>query len=70
MYLLEARYYQVAGRIREWIGAKQNDKEAIEVGRQDQLVGRIAEHCHISVEEAESLAIDYRLLGTERSQLA
>jgi uncharacterized protein YjbJ (UPF0337 family) len=70
MSLLGARYYQVAGKAREWLGVQSDDEEAVAVGRGDQLVGRIAEHCHLSIQEADLLAVECRLLVTERSQSA
>ena len=50
------RYYQFVGRIREWLGVKGGSAVQVEVGRRDQLIGRIAEHCRISLTEAEKLA--------------
>jgi len=55
-YYFIGRYYQVLGRIREWLGSKQGDETAIEVGRRDQLIGRIAERTCVSIPEAEILA--------------
>ena len=55
-YYFIGRYYQVLGRIREWLGSKQGDETAIEVGRRDQLIGRIAERTCVSIPEAEMLA--------------
>jgi uncharacterized protein YjbJ (UPF0337 family) len=55
-YLMEGRYYQFVGRIREWMGTLANDEQQVEVGKLDQLVGRIAEHCRVPIEEADLLA--------------
>jgi uncharacterized protein YjbJ (UPF0337 family) len=50
------RYYQYAGRVREWLGAKQGNTESMDLGRRDQLVGRIAEHFGVTLIEADRLA--------------
>jgi uncharacterized protein YjbJ (UPF0337 family) len=56
MNILIARYYQLAGRIREQFGRITHNDVAINVGKHDQLVGRITEFCHVSIEDAELLA--------------
>jgi uncharacterized protein YjbJ (UPF0337 family) len=56
MYILIARYFQFAGRIREQVGLITHNETAILVGRHDQLVGRITEFCHVSIEDAELMA--------------
>jgi uncharacterized protein YjbJ (UPF0337 family) len=57
-HLMEGRYYQFVGKVREWLGnVVGNDIEA-DLGRRDQLVGRIAEHCRVPLEEAEALATE------------
>jgi uncharacterized protein YjbJ (UPF0337 family) len=58
MHILIARYYQFAGRIREQFGLLTNSEIAIVIGRHDQLVGRITEFCHVSLEDAELMARD------------
>jgi uncharacterized protein YjbJ (UPF0337 family) len=50
------RYYQLAGKVREWLGEKQGNEAAIEAGRRDQLVGRIAQHVGVTLIEADRLA--------------
>jgi uncharacterized protein YjbJ (UPF0337 family) len=55
-YLMEGRYYQFVGKIREWIGTVAHDELQANLGRHDQLVGRISEHCRLPLEEAELLA--------------
>jgi uncharacterized protein YjbJ (UPF0337 family) len=55
-YLMEGRYYQFVGRIREWIGTVAHSEVQVDLGRYDQLVGRISEHCRIPLEEAEQRA--------------
>jgi len=52
-YLMEGRYYQFVGRIREWIGTVAHNELEVDLGRRDQLVGRITERCQVSLEEAE-----------------
>jgi uncharacterized protein YjbJ (UPF0337 family) len=56
MYRLEGRWYQFAGKIREWLGIKRGNETAVEVGRHDQLVGKIAADLGIPIMEAELLA--------------
>jgi uncharacterized protein YjbJ (UPF0337 family) len=56
MLNLIARYYQFAGRIREQFGILTHNEIAIVTGRHDQLVGRITEFCHVSIEDAELMA--------------
>jgi len=51
--LMDGRYYQFVGRIREWIGTLAHNELEVELGRHDQLVGRITEHCRIPLAEAE-----------------
>jgi uncharacterized protein YjbJ (UPF0337 family) len=53
---MEGRYYQFVGRIREWIGTVAHNEVEADLGRHDRLVGRISEHCHVPLEEAELLA--------------
>jgi uncharacterized protein YjbJ (UPF0337 family) len=60
-YLMEGRYYQFVGKIREWIGTVSNNETEVNLGRHDQLVGRISEYCHLPVEEAELRAKDLSL---------
>jgi hypothetical protein len=50
------RYYQYAGKVRGWLGTRQHDSPSIELGRRDQLVGRIAEHFGVTLIEADRLA--------------
>jgi hypothetical protein len=50
------RYYQFAGRVREWLGTRQHNQTSIELGRRDQLVGRIAERFGVTLIEADRLA--------------
>jgi uncharacterized protein YjbJ (UPF0337 family) len=52
-YLMEGRYYQFVGRIREWIGSIAHNELEVSLGRHDQFVGRITEHCGTPSEEAE-----------------
>jgi uncharacterized protein YjbJ (UPF0337 family) len=56
MNILIARYYQFAGRVREQFGRITHNDVAINVGRHDQLVGRITEFCDVSIGDAELLA--------------
>jgi uncharacterized protein YjbJ (UPF0337 family) len=56
MNILIARYFQFAGRIREKFGRLTHNDVAVNVGKHDQLVGRITEFCHVSIEDAELLA--------------
>jgi uncharacterized protein YjbJ (UPF0337 family) len=56
MNIFMARYYQFAGRIREAFGRITHNETAIAVGKHDQLVGRITEFCHLSIEDAELMA--------------
>jgi uncharacterized protein YjbJ (UPF0337 family) len=56
MNILIARYFQFAGRIREKFGRITHNDVAVNIGRHDQLVGRITEFCHVSIEDAELLA--------------
>ena len=56
MYLLGARYYQLTGKIREWLGIKRNDVTSIAMGRWYQLVGSIAEEYNLSIAEAKAIA--------------
>jgi uncharacterized protein YjbJ (UPF0337 family) len=52
-YLMEGRYYQFVGKIREWIGTVAHNRTEVNSGRHDQLVGRISEYCRVPLEEAE-----------------
>jgi uncharacterized protein YjbJ (UPF0337 family) len=52
-YLMEGRYYQFVGKIREWIGTVAHNQTEVNLGRHDQLVGRISEYCRVPLEEAE-----------------
>jgi uncharacterized protein YjbJ (UPF0337 family) len=54
--LMEGRYSQFVGRIREWIGIVANNELEVDLGRHDQFVGRITKRCRVSLEEAERLA--------------
>jgi hypothetical protein len=58
MHTIIARYYQLAGRIREQLGLFTHNEAAVNVGRHDQLVGRITEFCNVSIEDAEVMASD------------
>jgi len=51
-YLMEGRYYQFVGRIREWIGTIAQNELEVNLGRRDRLVGRTTEH-RIPLEETE-----------------
>jgi uncharacterized protein YjbJ (UPF0337 family) len=53
---IQGRYYQIAGRIRECLGTVAKNELEVKLGRQDQIVGRIKEHCGVSLEDAELLA--------------
>jgi uncharacterized protein YjbJ (UPF0337 family) len=55
-HLIEGRYYQFVGKVREWLGSAAGNNIEAELGRHDQLLGRIKEHCHVPIEEAELLA--------------
>jgi uncharacterized protein YjbJ (UPF0337 family) len=55
-HLMEGRYYQFVGKVREWLGNAVGNDIQVDLGRRDQLVGRIVEHCHVPLEEAEALA--------------
>jgi uncharacterized protein YjbJ (UPF0337 family) len=55
---MEGRCYQFVGRIREWIGTVTHNELEADLGRHDQLVGRISEHCRMRLEEAELQASD------------
>jgi uncharacterized protein YjbJ (UPF0337 family) len=57
-YLMEGRYYRFVGRIREWMGTVTHNELEADLGRHDQLVGRISEHCRMPLEEAELQASD------------
>ena len=60
-YLMEGRYYQFVGKIREWIGTVAHDEMQVNLGRHDQLVGRISEYCRVPLEEAELRASEVTL---------
>jgi len=56
--LMEGRYYHFVGKVREWLGnVVENDIE-VDLWRRDQLVGRVAEHCRVPLEEEEALATE------------
>jgi uncharacterized protein YjbJ (UPF0337 family) len=55
-HLMEGRYSQFVGRIREWIGIIANKELEADFGAHDQFVGRSTERCQVSLEEAERLA--------------
>jgi uncharacterized protein YjbJ (UPF0337 family) len=56
MNTIIARYYQFAGRIREAFGRITHNGTSIAIGKHNQLVGRITEFCHLSIEDAELMA--------------
>jgi uncharacterized protein YjbJ (UPF0337 family) len=60
-HLMEGRYYQFVGKIREWIGTVARNETEVNLGRHDQLVGRTSEYCHLPLEEAELRAKDVTL---------
>jgi uncharacterized protein YjbJ (UPF0337 family) len=41
-HLMEGRYYQFVGKVREWLGNAVGSDIQVDLGRRDQLVGRIA----------------------------
>lgn len=49
-------YYQVAGKIHEWIGTMIGSDVEAEAGRFDQLIGRIVADSGVSLAEAENRA--------------
>jgi uncharacterized protein YjbJ (UPF0337 family) len=54
--LIVARFYQCAGKLREWLGTIAKNDLAVNIGRRDQLVGRIKERCGVSFETADQAA--------------
>lgn len=64
--LIVARFYQCAGRFREWIGAIARNDLAVNMGRRDQLVGRIKERSGVSFEIADQAAD--QILSLEQSK--
>ena len=46
-------YYQLAGKIHEWIGTMFGSALEAEAGRYDQLIGRIVADSGVSLAEAE-----------------
>jgi uncharacterized protein YjbJ (UPF0337 family) len=50
---LAGRYYEVAGRIREWLGTVSGNEIAAQIGRHDRLVGKVAREQDVSLSEAE-----------------
>jgi len=74
-HLMEGRYYQFVGKVREWLGNAVGNDIQVDLGRRDQLVGRIAEHCHVPLEEADALATQaaghvFRLVEESERRLA
>jgi uncharacterized protein YjbJ (UPF0337 family) len=74
-HLMEGRYYQFVGKVREWLGNAVGNDIEVDLGRRDQLIGRIAEHCHVPLEEAEALATQaaghvFRLIEKSERHLA
>ena len=55
---MEGRYYQFVGKVREWLGIAVGNDLEVDLGKRDQLIGRIAEHCRVPLEEAEALATE------------
>ena len=61
-YLMEGRYYQFVGRIREWIGTVAHNELELNLSRHDdQPVGRAAGDCRVSLEETELRAAQVTL---------
>jgi hypothetical protein len=52
-HLLAGRYYEVLGRIREWLGMVSGSDLVTRIGRHDRLVGKVAREQVVSVPEAE-----------------
>jgi hypothetical protein len=46
----------VRGRVREWLDNAVGNDLAIDLGRHDQLIGRIAEHRRVLINEVECFA--------------
>jgi hypothetical protein len=51
-------YYEFFGKIREWLGTVSHNELEAQIGRHDQLVGRVAREHDISVPEAELIVED------------
>jgi uncharacterized protein YjbJ (UPF0337 family) len=54
--LIGGGWYQFAGKIRVWLGTIANSEVEVNEGKRDQLIGRITQHCGVSLEDAESIA--------------
>jgi uncharacterized protein YjbJ (UPF0337 family) len=50
---LAGRYYEVLGRIREWLGMVSGNDPVAQIGRHDRLVGKVAREQDVSLPEAE-----------------
>jgi uncharacterized protein YjbJ (UPF0337 family) len=55
---LTGRYYEVLGKIREWLGTVSGNELATQIGRHDRLVGKIAREHDVSLAEAELIVED------------
>jgi uncharacterized protein YjbJ (UPF0337 family) len=57
-HALAGRYYEVAGRIREWLGTVSGNELAVQIGKHDRLVGKVAREQDVSLAEAELIVQD------------
>jgi hypothetical protein len=55
---LAGRYYELLGRVREWLGTVSGNKLEVLLGRHDQSVGKFAREHDVSVPEAELILED------------